>query len=119
MTRDRTAISRRLSYVLRHNPASIGLELDHAGWVDVDKLLGALAKAGTPLAREELEEIVRTSDKQRFAIDRPSNRIRANQGHSLAIDLGLDPTEPPALLFHGTVAANLTSIEPPRLWWRV
>ena len=110
MTDARTALSRRLSYVLRHNPASIGVELDEAGWVDVDELLDALAVAGVTVNRVELTEIVRGSDKQRFALDNETNRIRANQGHSLPVELGLSPVEPPSVLYHGTTASSLESI---------
>ncbi|MBI2394056.1 MAG: RNA 2'-phosphotransferase [Deltaproteobacteria bacterium] len=105
---DRVATSKFLSYVLRHHPAAIGITLDEAGWVAVDALLDALRAHGRPLEREQLEEIVRTSDKQRFALEH--GRIRAHQGHSVAVDLALSPREPPLTLFHGTVARFLDSI---------
>lgn len=108
--RSATATSRRLAYVLRHAPGSVGLSLDAGGWVDVDDLLTALARAGVRLTRAELDEIVRTSDKQRFAFDAVGTRIRANQGHSVAVDLELDPLTPPAVLYHGTVDQALDSI---------
>jgi putative RNA 2'-phosphotransferase len=95
------ATSKFLSYVLRHHPESIDITLDPNGWVAIDVLLAALTAHGRPLARGELEEIVRTSDKQRFAID--GERIRANQGHSIDVDLALSPRDPPATLYHGTV----------------
>lgn len=102
--------SRRLSYVLRHNPASVGLTLDDAGWVNVDDLLAGLADAGVSLTRTDLDEAVRSSDKQRFAFDESGTRIRANQGHSVHVELGLAPATPPAVLFHGTVDEFLPSI---------
>ena len=106
----RTQISRRLSLVLRHDPASVGITLDESGWTDVDELLVALNSHGTNLTLTDLEEIVHTSDKQRFALDEPRERIRANQGHSVPVELGLTAKVPPDDLFHGTVERFLPSI---------
>jgi putative RNA 2'-phosphotransferase len=100
---DVVRVSKRLSYVLRHQPASVGVTLDHAGWVDVDVLLTALARHGLPLTRAELDHVVTTNDKRRFAFDETGTRIRASQGHSRRVDLGYEPQSPPARLFHGTV----------------
>jgi putative RNA 2'-phosphotransferase len=86
------------------------LHLDEAGWADVASLLAALAARGEPLSHDELAEIVRESDKQRFALAADGARIRANQGHSIAVELGLPEREPPARLYHGTVARFLASI---------
>ena len=96
--------------MLRHAPDSVGLTLDEAGWVRVDDLLSALRAHGLTLTREQLAETVATSDKQRFAFDPAGERIRANQGHSIPVDLGLSARTPPAVLFHGTVAAALPGI---------
>lgn len=95
--------SKRLSYVLRHRPDSVGLTLDDAGWVPVEKLLKTMG-----LTRAQLEDVVAHNDKQRFTID--GDRIRANQGHSVDVDLGLEPVLPPQRLYHGTVARSLDSI---------
>lgn len=105
---DRVAKSRFLSYVLRHRPDEIGLVLDREGWVAIDELLAALAAHGRALDRADLETIVRESDKQRFAIR--GDRIRASQGHSVRVDLALPPSEPPAILYHGTVRGVLEAI---------
>ena len=102
--------SRRLSYVLRHAPGSIGLTLDGEGWVEVEELLDGLAATGAPVSRAELEQLVASSDKQRFAFDASGTRIRANQGHSVPVDLGLDEVAPPPELFHGTVQQSLPGI---------
>jgi len=107
---DVVRVSKRLSYVLRHQPASVGLTLDDAGWVDVEALLTALAAHGLPLTRAELDHVVATNDKRRFAIDETGTRIRASQGHSRPVDLGYRPEEPPAELFHGTVDRFLPAI---------
>jgi putative RNA 2'-phosphotransferase len=103
-------LSKRLSYVLRHDPASIGLTLDPAGWVDVYELLAALAAHGTVVSRARIDRLVAESDKQRFAFDDAGRRIRANQGHSTRVDLGYAPRTPPSVLFHGTPVRNLAAI---------
>ncbi|MFC8594427.1 RNA 2'-phosphotransferase [Streptomyces atroolivaceus] len=101
-------VSKYLSKHLRHEPGRIGINLDAHGWVSVDELLRACAQHGFALTREELDHVVAVSDKQRFAV--ADDRIRANQGHSVTVDLGLPPAEPPAYLYHGTVARVLDTI---------
>ena len=104
-------ISKLLSLVLRHVPQTIGVELDAQGWADVDQLLARAAQHGTAISRAQLVAVVTTSDKQRFALNDDATRIRANQGHSLgAVDLGLAPSEPPALLYHGTAERFVDAI---------
>ena len=93
--------SKLLSRILRHDPTSIGLTLD-PGWVGVDDLLAALRRRGHRVDRALLEYVVATNDKQRFAFDGTGARIRASQGHSIGVDLGLAPAVPPAELYHGT-----------------
>jgi putative RNA 2'-phosphotransferase len=102
--------SKLLSYVLRHRPDSIGLELDANGWADVDVLLRRLAEHGKPVGRDLLERVVADNDKQRFAFDAGRSRIRASQGHSVQVDLGLQPAQPPDVLYHGTASRFLKSI---------
>ena len=104
------AKSKFLSLVLRHEPQRIGIEMDASGWVVVDDLLEKLALNGQPLSRDELEEIFRTSDKKRFTLSPDKTRIRAAQGHSIGVSLGLEPVEPPAVLYHGTAAKNVAMI---------
>ncbi|MEZ4364125.1 MAG: RNA 2'-phosphotransferase [Kofleriaceae bacterium] len=106
----RTATSKFLSYVLRHQPGSIGIALDASGWVAIDELLRACAQHGRHLSRELLEDVVANNPKRRFAISEDGLRIRANQGHSTDVDLGYVPAEPPDVLFHGTVARVLPQI---------
>src|SRR3712207_4805317 len=113
MRRADVALSKRLSLVLRHRPASVGLELDEQGWVDVTALLDAFAERGTPVSRDDLARVVDTNDKQRFEWDHGTDRIRARQGHSVAVDLGLRPADPPAVLFHGTPRRTSTRSWPP------
>lgn len=95
-------VSRFLSRVLRHRPDEIGLRLDAAGWADVQELLERSASAGMPLSAETLEAVVEQNDKQRFALSPDRRRIRANQGHTVPVDLGLAPVPAPEVLFHGT-----------------
>lgn len=112
MTQERglTSTSKFLSLVLRHQPQSIGLVLDEAGWVPVDDLIEKANAAGKRLDRTLLQRVVETSDKQRFALSADGLRIRANQGHSIDVALGLAPAAPPPRLYHGTASRFLPSI---------
>ncbi|QHC26502.1 RNA 2'-phosphotransferase [Streptomyces sp. GS7] len=101
-------ISKYLAKHLRHEPERIGIALDARGWVPVTELVEAAARHGFPFSRAELEAVVAGSDKQRYALE--DGRIRANQGHSVPIDLGLPPAVPPDHLFHGTVARSVAAI---------
>ncbi len=103
-------LSKFLSLVLRHEPERIGITLDAAGWVPVTELIAACQKHGKSLTVTNLEEIVATSDKKRFAFSEDGQFVRANQGHSVEVDLGLSPVTPPDILFHGTVEKFLPSI---------
>ena len=103
-------ISRKLSLVLRHQPESIGLTLDEHGWVDVDGLLQCLSNGGMSVTKPTLQEVVESNDKQRFRFSDDGSRIRANQGHSLSVDLEMKEQTPPDILFHGTASRFLESI---------
>lgn len=106
----RVTISKFLSKHLRHTPEALGLTLAEGGWVDIAPLLQACEAHGFPISREQLDDIVQSSDKKRFAIDETGTRIRANQGHSTPVDLQLEPVTPPALLYHGSAEKNRTVI---------
>ncbi|WP_030576117.1 RNA 2'-phosphotransferase [Streptomyces anulatus] len=101
-------VSKYLSKHLRHQPERIGLTLDENGWVAVEELLHAAARHGFPLSRAELDQVVAANDKRRFTVE--GDRIRADQGHTVAVDLDLPPAEPPAYLYHGTVARVMDAI---------
>ena len=103
-------VSKYLSKHLRHQPERIGLTLQPGGWVPVEQLLAACAAHGFALSRAELDDVVAGNDKQRFSFDADGLLIRANQGHSVAVDLGLVPVAPPEELFHGTVAPVVDAI---------
>jgi uncharacterized protein (TIGR02452 family) len=107
---DHVRASKFLALILRHDPAKVGIVLDDAGWTDIDDLLAALAAHGVPLTRDQLDDIVAASDKQRFAISDDGTQIRANQGHSVPVDLELEPAQPPASLYHGTVEKFIPAI---------
>jgi putative RNA 2'-phosphotransferase len=102
--------SKFLSLVLRHQPEKIGIELDEAGWVEVDLLMAALTRHGRGMSRKTLETVVETNDKQRFSFSEDGKRIRANQGHSIEIELGYEPAVPPDLLYHGTPSQSVEAI---------
>lgn len=98
-------ISKRLALYLRHEPEKIGIRLDSAGWADVEKLIAAMG-----ITRAELAEVVATNDKQRFAFNDDGSKIRASQGHTIAVDLDLPQRTPPDVLYHGTVGTFLDAI---------
>ncbi|MEW2520703.1 RNA 2'-phosphotransferase [Actinacidiphila alni] len=102
--------SKFLSMVLRHNPDAVGITLDAAGWVEVDVLLAACAAKGRRISRADLDHVVATNNKKRFAYSEDGRRIRASQGHSVTVELGLEAVEPPEVLYHGTAARTLPLI---------
>jgi putative RNA 2'-phosphotransferase len=103
-------LSKLLSLVLRHKPETIGLMLDANGWADVDELMERARQHGRPLTRPLLERLVAENDKQRFALSEDGTKIRANQGHSITVDLNLQPETPPETLYHGTASRFIDSI---------
>lgn len=106
----RKRTSKFLSYVLRHHPEEIGISLDINGWVEVATLLEALAANGRSLSRSDLEEVVSTNDKKRFAFNDEETHIRANQGHSIEVELDHQLAEPPEVLLHGTPMQSVEQI---------
>ncbi|CAN5473210.1 RNA 2'-phosphotransferase [soil metagenome] len=110
MSKELVKKSKFLSLILRHEPEKIGIALDENGWVEVDVLLAALGSHGRGMDRAGLEKVVAGNDKKRFAFSEDGRRIRANQGHSVEVDLALVPQVPPEKLFHGTVDKFLVAI---------
>lgn len=102
--------SKFLSYVLRHNPDAGSVTVDKHGWASVDALVAGAQREFPDFTHETLEEIVRTNGKKRFEYDVSGTMIRACQGHSIPVDLGLTPLSPPDILYHGTAEANIDSI---------
>ena len=99
-----------MSLILRHSPETIGLRLDNEGWADIEELISSANAKGHDFSRELLLEVVATSDNQRFAINDNGTKSRANQGHSIPVELKLEPQVPPSHLFHGTATRFEASI---------
>ncbi|HEU0185336.1 MAG TPA: RNA 2'-phosphotransferase [Blastocatellia bacterium] len=104
-------ISKFLSLTLRHQPEKIGVGLSDSGWASVEQLIEAARKHGVEFTLEELQNIVASNDKKRFSLSEDGLWIRANQGHSIEVDLGYSPVAPPEILYHGTAERFLTSIK--------
>lgn len=107
---DLTRTSRYLSLLLRHKPEAAGIQLDPQGWAEVSELIAGVNKTRF-LNRQMLEYIVQTDEKQRYAFSEDGSKIRANQGHSVQVDVGLTPQEPPEYLWHGTAEKSVSSIQ--------
>lgn len=106
---DLTNTSKFISLILRHKPEAIGITLDEHGWADVDKLIEGIQKT-RPFDMKDLEEIVRTDNKQRYSFNEDKTLIRANQGHSIPVDVELPVEVPPEYLYHGTGQKYVESI---------
>lgn len=100
-----------LSLILRHQPDAAGISLDQHGWADVEELIRGINASGRHIDREILEDIVRSDEKERYRFDQNKTQIRANQGHSILVDVNLKEAEPPAVLYHGTADRFLDTIK--------
>jgi len=98
-----------IALILRHKPEVIGISLDEHGWANVDELIAGIAKI-QPFTMEMLEEIVSSDEKQRYSFNEDKSLIRANQGHSIPVDVELEEKEPPEILYHGTGEKSVASI---------
>jgi putative RNA 2'-phosphotransferase len=105
------SLSKFLSLILRHKPQTIGLTLDEGGWAHVEELILKTNQHHVPLTLENLKRIVAHNDKKRFLFSNDQQLIRANQGHSIEVDLQLKKVEPPQILYHGTAIQHLESIK--------
>lgn len=105
------SISRYISLILRHKPEVINITLNEHGWANVEELIQGIAKNNPGFNKEILEEIVRTDNKQRYSFNDNKTLIRANQGHSIPVDVELEEKEPPCILYHGTGEKYVTSID--------
>lgn len=103
-------LSKFISLVLRHNPDAAGIALDEHGWAGTEELLAGINHTGRKIDMAILEEIVRTDNKQRYSFNEDKTLIRANQGHSISVDVELKEQEPPEILYHGTADRFLESI---------
>ncbi len=103
-------ISKFMSLILRHNPKVINIQLDKNGWASVEELIKGINKAGHKIDMDILEEVVATNNKKRFIFNEDKTKIRANQGHSIDVDVELKVTKPPSSLFHGTAVKYYDTI---------
>jgi putative RNA 2'-phosphotransferase len=103
--------SKFLSLILRHQPDKIGLTLDENGWADVDELITLANENGCKLDKAMLEKVVAENDKKRFSFNENKTKLRANQGHSIKVDVELSPAIPPDILYHGTAERFIESIK--------
>lgn len=103
-------ISKLMSLVLRHQPEAIGLQLDENGWANVEELIQKINANGTKVDVATILIVVETNDKKRFGFNEDKTMIRANQGHSIEVDLNLTPSIPPDILYHGTADRFVDSI---------
>ena len=108
---DLQSISKYMSLILRHKPEVIGISIDEHGWANVEELIQGIAKNNPGFNMEALEEIVKTDNKQRYSFNDDKTLIRANQGHSVQVDVDLEEKEPPNILYHGTGEKYVTSID--------
>lgn len=103
-------LSKFISLVLRHRPDAANITLDEHGWANVEELLDGMNETGRKIDMEILEKIVVTDNKQRYCFNQDKTLIRANQGHSIPVDVELKEQEPPEFLFHGTATRFLDDI---------
>lgn len=108
---NKTNLSRFIALILRHKPESIGITLDEHGWASVSELLSGINSCGNEIDMQTLEEIVAEDEKQRYSFNADKTKIRANQGHSVNVDVELKKAEPPEILFHGTGEKYVASIK--------
>ncbi|WP_138431028.1 RNA 2'-phosphotransferase [Fodinibius saliphilus] len=104
------SLSKFLSYVLRHHPDSIGVDIDKNGWVAISELIQKAENEGRIFGKEQLYQVLEYGEKQRFILSNDGKYIRAGYGHSIEVELQLHPQQPPRLLYHGTAQKNLDSI---------
>jgi len=109
--KEKIRASKLMSLVLRHNPQKIGISLDDNGWADTDLLLKGMLKNGCKITLEDLKDVVETNDKKRFKFNVDFSKIRANQGHSVAVDVEMNEAVPPDVLYHGTATRFLGAIK--------
>lgn len=104
------SLGKFISLILRHKPQVIGIQLDKHGWADVQELIEGMCKYGKTINREILQDIVDTDAKQRYSFNKERTLIRANQGHSIPVDVELVEQQPPKILYHGTAEGYLIHI---------
>lgn len=104
-------LSKYISLLLRHKPEALGITLEPTGWTDVNEMLRKMQEKGIKVDLAQLQEVVAKDNKQRYSFNADQTKIRANQGHSIDVDLGFEPQTPPEFLYHGTATRFLASIQ--------
>ena len=104
-------LSKFIAYILRHNPSGVGIQLDKNGWANVAELIDGINKSGRKIDKTTLIQVVTEDEKMRFSFNADASKIRANQGHSIDVDIELDESSPPDTLYHGTATKYLNSIK--------
>lgn len=104
-------LSKFLCYILRHNPSSAGILLDEHGWAEVENLIGGINAAGRKIDMRTLEQIVQSDSKHRYSFNKDKSKIRANQGHSVNVEVDMTECAPPDILYHGTAKKFLKNIK--------
>lgn len=104
-------LSKFISLILRHKPEEIGITLDEHGWAKVEELINGINNSGRKINMKALEEIVRIDEKGRYSFNADKTKIRANQGHSVKVDIEFKELEPPDILYHGTATKYLDNIK--------
>lgn len=108
---DKTNLSKFIALILRHKPDTVGITLDEHGWASVSELISGINACGNEIDMQTLEEIVAEDEKQRYSFNSDKTKIRANQGHSVNVDVELKKAVPPETLFHGTGEKFVSSIK--------
>ena len=109
--KDLQSISKFMSLILRHQPDKIGITLDEKGWADTQALIDGMSRTGRKVTLDTLKEVVTNNNKQRFKFNKDCSKIRANQGHSITVDVEMKEMQPPDVLYHGTATRFLSSIK--------
>jgi len=105
------SVSKFMSRILRHDPESVGIILDENGWADTNALISGMNKANKKVTLDDLKVVVENNNKQRFKFSDDFSKIRANQGHSVQVNVEMNETVPPDILYHGTATRFLASIK--------
>ena len=103
-------LSKFLSLILRHRPEVLGISIDENGWASTQEIITKIQEQGKEVNLEMIKEVVRSNGKQRFKLTEDGSQIRANQGHSIKVNLNLKPISPPYILYHGTAINNKATI---------
>lgn len=107
-----TELGKYIALILRHKPETIEASLDEHGWMEVDTLINGInSHSNHHIDMERLERIVKEDNKGRYSFGEDKLLIRANQGHSVSVDVEMPEMTPPDILYHGTGEKFVASID--------